>query len=32
MDHVNNNNKISEVPPLSEEEFKLAIEVLTKGN
>ena len=31
MDHVNNNNKISEVPPLSEEEFKLAIEVLTKG-
>ncbi len=32
MDHVNNNNKISEVRPLSEEEFKLAIEVLTKGN
>jgi aryl-alcohol dehydrogenase-like predicted oxidoreductase len=32
MDHVNNNNKISEIPPLSEEEFKLAIEVLTKGN
>lgn len=31
MDHVNNNNKISEVRPLSEEEFKLAIEVLTKG-
>jgi len=30
--HVNNNNKISEIPPLSEEEFKLAIEVLTKGN
>jgi aryl-alcohol dehydrogenase-like predicted oxidoreductase len=32
MDHVNKNNKISEIPPLSEEEFKLAIEVLTKGN
>ncbi|HEU5461788.1 MAG TPA: aldo/keto reductase [Nitrososphaeraceae archaeon] len=32
MDHVNNNNKISEIPPLSEEEFKLAIEILTKGN
>lgn len=32
MDHVNNNNKISEVRPLSEEEFKLAIEVLSKGN
>jgi aryl-alcohol dehydrogenase-like predicted oxidoreductase len=32
MDHVSNNNKISEIPPLSEEEFKLAIEVLTKGN
>ena len=32
MDHVNNNNKISEVRPLSEEEFILAIEVLTKGN
>ena len=30
--HVNNNNKISEIPPLSEEEFKVAIEVLTKGN
>lgn len=32
MDHVNKNNKISEIPPLSEDEFKLAIEVLTKGN
>ena len=32
MDHVNKNNKISEIPPLSEEEFKLANEVLTKGN
>jgi aryl-alcohol dehydrogenase-like predicted oxidoreductase len=32
MEHVNKNNKISEIPPLSEEEFKLAIEVLTKGN
>lgn len=32
MDHVNKNNKISEIPPLSEEEFNLAIEVLTKGN
>lgn len=32
MDHVNKNNKISEIPPLNEEEFKLAIEVLTQGN
>ena len=32
MHHVSNNNKISEIPPLSEEEFKVAIEVLTKGN
>lgn len=32
MDHVKKNNKISEIPPLSEEEFKLAIEVLAKGN
>ncbi len=32
MDHVNKNNKISEIPPLSEEEFNLAIEILSKGN
>jgi aryl-alcohol dehydrogenase-like predicted oxidoreductase len=32
MDHVKKNNKISEIPPLSEEEFKLAIEVLARGN
>jgi aryl-alcohol dehydrogenase-like predicted oxidoreductase len=32
MDHVKKNNKISEIPPLSEEEFKSAIELLTKGN
>jgi aryl-alcohol dehydrogenase-like predicted oxidoreductase len=32
MDHVKKNNKISEIRPLSEEEFKSAIEVLTKGN
>lgn len=31
MEHVNKNNKISEIPPLSEEEFKSAIKVLTKG-
>jgi aryl-alcohol dehydrogenase-like predicted oxidoreductase len=30
MDHVKKNNKISEIPPLNEEEFKLAIEVLTQ--
>jgi aryl-alcohol dehydrogenase-like predicted oxidoreductase len=32
MDHVKKNNKISEIRPLSEEEFKSAIEVLAKGN
>jgi aryl-alcohol dehydrogenase-like predicted oxidoreductase len=32
MDHVNKNNKISEIPPLSEEEFNRAIEILSKGN
>jgi aryl-alcohol dehydrogenase-like predicted oxidoreductase len=31
MDHVKKNNKISEMPPLSNEEFKSAIEILTKG-
>jgi aryl-alcohol dehydrogenase-like predicted oxidoreductase len=31
MEHVNKNNKISEIPPLSEEEFKAAIEMLAKG-
>src|SRR6185436_14982945 len=32
MDHVNKNNKISEIPPLSEKEFNLAIEILSKEN
>ena len=31
MDHVKKNNKISEMPLLSNEEFKSAIEILTKG-
>jgi len=31
MEHVNKNNKISEISPLSEKEFKAAIEMLAKG-
>ena len=31
IDHINKNNKISEIPPLNDEEFKSAIEILTRG-
>jgi aryl-alcohol dehydrogenase-like predicted oxidoreductase len=31
IDHINKNNKISEIPPLNDEEFKSAIEILNRG-